>query len=181
MDQEIDSVYTQIKESPDYFQKAKLILYLKRDKGLRVSEIGKKIGLKPSYISHILRLNHLPELVKDGYYSKLISLSHLFIISRLKTDKQIIEVYEKILSDSLSTQQTESMIREILYQLKDQGTYLSQEERLEFAKNYNGTDYIRTQIIQSRLKGKLIIEIKGNLEKTSEELRKIMELLRKRS
>lgn len=181
MDQEIDSVFTQIKDSQDYFQKAKLILFLKRDRGLRVNEIGKKIGLKPSYISHILRLNHLPELVKDGYYSKLISVSHLFIISRLKTDKQMIDVYEKILGDNLSTQQTESMIREILYQLKDRGEYLSQEERSEFSKNYNGNDAIRTQIIQSRLKGKLIIEIKGNLEKTSEELRKIMNLLRKRS
>lgn len=181
MDQEIDSVSTQIKDSQDYFQKAKLLLFLKRDKGVRVSEIGKKIGLKPSYISHILRLNHLPELVKDGYYSKLISVSHLFIISRLKTHKQIIEVYEKILSDDLTTQKTESMVREILYQLKDRGEYLGKEERDEFSKNYNGTDTIHTQIIQSRLKGKLIIEIKGNLEKTSEELRKIMNLLLKRS
>lgn len=181
MDQEIDSVFTQINDSQDYFQKAKLILFLKRDKGVRVNEISKKIRLKPSYISHILRLNHLPELVKDGYYSKFISISHLFIVSRLKTDKQMIEVYEKILSENLSTQQTESMVREILYQLKDRGEYLSHEERSEFSKNYNGTDAIRTQIIQSRLRGKLIIEIKGNLEKTSEELRKIMDLLRKRS
>ncbi len=181
MDQEIDSIFAQIKASQDYFQKAKLILFLKRDKELRVGEIGKKIGLKPSYVSHILRLNHLPELIKDGYYSKLVSISHLFIISRLKTDKEIIEVYERILGDNLTTQQTESLVREILYQLKDRGEYLNQKERDEFSENYGGTDPIRTQIIQSRLKGKLIIEIKGNLEKTSQELRKIMNLLRKHS
>lgn len=181
MTQEIDSVLTQIKTSQDYFKKAKLLLFLKKDKQLPVNEMARHLELKPSYVSHILRLNRLPELVKDGYYSKLISLSHLFIISRLKSSKQMIDVYEKILADTLTTQQTETTVREMLYQIKDQGEYITKGEVEEFSKTYNGSDDTQTKIIQSRLRGKLIVEIKGNLEKTSQELRKIMNLLRKSS
>lgn len=181
MPQDINSILTQIKDSQDYFQKAKLILYLKKEEGLRASHIARQLGLKPAYISHILRLNHLPELVKDGYYSKLISITHLFIISRLKTTKQTIEIYEKILADNLTTQQTEALVREALYQIRDRGEYLTQEEREEFSKNINGTNGITAKIVQSRLKGKLTIEVKGNLEKTSEELRKMISFIRKGS
>jgi transcriptional regulator with XRE-family HTH domain len=177
MDQEIVKIFTQIKEATDYFQKAQLILFLKRDKGLRLIEISAQTGLKPAYISHLLRLNRLPELVKDGYYSQLVSVSHLFIISRLKNQAEIISAYEKILAENLTTQQTESLVRETLYQLKDHGQYLTKKEREEFNKNFNGASGMKTKIIQSRLKGKLIIEIKGNLEKTTQELRRIMKLL----
>ncbi len=178
MDQGITTILAQIKSSQDYFQKAKLILFLKREKGLKVSDIARQLDLKPSYTSHLLRLNRLPDLIKDGYYSHLVSISHLFIISRLKSDKQISEAYEKVLADDLNTQQTESMVREILYQLKDRGEYLTNQEREELAKNFNGASGIKTKIIQSRLKAKLTIEIKGNLEKTTAELKRIMKLLR---
>lgn len=179
MNQNIDSVLTQIKNSQDYFEKARLILLLKREKGIRIIEISKKLAIKPAYISHIIRLNRLPDFVKDGYYSKLISISHLFIISRLKTDKQIMEVYEKVLADNFTTQQTEELIREMLYQIKDRGEYLSSTEKENFTKSYEKKDNIKVRIVQSRLKGKIIIEVKGNLEKTSGELKKIIGLLQK--
>lgn len=179
MDQDIDSVLTQIKSSHDYFEQARLILLLKRDKGIRIIDISKKLAIKPAYISHILRLNRLPEFVKDGYYSELISISHLFIISRLKTTEQIMEIYEKILADSLTTQQTEELVREMLYQIKDRGEYLSSAEKEKFLKSYEKKDNIKAKIVQSKLRGKIIIEVKGNLEKTSAELKKIIGLLQK--
>jgi transcriptional regulator with XRE-family HTH domain len=179
MDQEITRIITQIKETSDYFQKARLLLFLRREKNLKGSEIAEQIGLKPSYLSHLLRLNRLPELVKDGYYSKLVSISHLFIISRLKDEQKILAAYEKILAENLTTQQTETLIREMLYQLKNHGQYLTKEEREEFNKTLLAANMIKTKIIQSRLKAKLIIEIKGNLERTTRELRKIMSLLNK--
>lgn len=179
MDQEIDSILTKIKFSQDFFEKATLLLLLKREKGMRVIEISRKLALKPAYISHLLRLNRLPDFTKDGYYSKLISISHLFIISRLKTAKQIMEVYEKVLADNLTTQQTEELVREILYQIKDRGEYLLSSEKENFTKSYEKKDNVKARIIQSRLRGKIIIEIKGNLEKTSAELKKIIGLLQK--
>lgn len=179
MDQEIDSVLTKIKNSQDFFEKATLLSLLKREKGMRVIEISKKLSIKPAYISHLLRLNRLSDFVKDGYYSKLISISHLFIISRLKTDEQIMEVYEKVLGEDLTTQQTEELVREILYKIKDRGDYLSSAEKENFREYYEKKENIKARIIQSRLRGKIIIETKGNLEKTSAELKKIIGLLQK--
>ncbi len=177
MNQEIAKIFAQIKDTQDYFRKAQLLRILKHDKGLKLIEISQQLGLKPAYASHLLRLNRLPELVRDGYYSQLVSISHLFIISRLKNEIEIINAYEKILAEDLTTQQTEALVRENLYQLKDQGQYLTKEERADFAKNFKGAGGMKTKIIQSRLKGKIVIEIKGNLEKTTQELRKIISLL----
>jgi len=173
MDQETEKVLEKIRASEDYFEKAKFLLYLKREKQVPLVEISKYLGLKSSYLSHILRLNKIPELIKDGYYSKLISISHLFILSRLSNHKQMITLYEQILAQDLTTQQTDSVVRELLYEIKDSGRYLSPEERENFTKKFSRSD-IEIKLIQSRLRGKLIVTIKGNLERTSEQLRKIM-------
>lgn len=178
MNEEVETVISQILRETDIFKKSKLILFLKKEKQVPVTEIGKRINLKPSYISHVLRLQRLPELIVDGYYSNLITLSHLFIISRLKDSGVMIDIYEKILAGSLTTFDTEQLIREQLYKIKNEGEYLNSEEILEFLDFMDKERQIRTKIIQSRIKGKLILEIQGNLSRTTTSLRDLIQTLK---
>lgn len=178
MIQDITPLLKQIKDDKDIFQKSRLLEYLIKEKNLRVIDLAEKTGYKSSYICHLLRLKKIPEVVVDGYYSKSISSSHIFILSRLNDKKQMIGLYEKILGENYTVKQTESEVRNYLYQVKSIGKYISKEEFEKF-KNKIKEKYpdIDIEIIQTRIKGRIILEIKGDLETTSKEIKKILSKL----
>jgi hypothetical protein len=108
----------------------------------------------------------------------MISKSHLFVLSRLPSEKEMIKVYELILEKNLDVAKTEDLVREIVYQIKNEGDYLSLEEKEDLIKKIESLEEnIDVKVIQTRVKAKLIIEIKGSLKKTSKILRKIKRLI----
>lgn len=175
MIQDITPLLKQIKENKDIFQKSRLLEYLIREKNLRVIDLANKIGYKSSYICHLLRLKKIPEVVIDGYYSKSISSSHIFILSRLNDKKQMIKLYEKILGENFTVKQTENEVRNYLYQVKSIGKYIKKEDVEKLTKKikekYPDLDI---KIIQTRIKGKIIFEIKGDLEKSSKMIKELV-------
>ena len=175
MIQDITPLLKQIKEDKDIFQKSRLLEYLIREKNLRVIDLSNKIGYKPSYICHLLRLKKIPEVVVDGYYSKSISSSHVFILSRLNDKKQMIELYEKILGEDFTVKQTENEVRNYLYQVKSVGKYIKKEDVEKLTKKIKEKyPEINVEIIQTRIRGKIIFEVKGDLEKSSKSIKLVM-------
>lgn len=167
----------QVKNEKDFFKKAKILLKLKKEKQVPVFKISQELNLKPSYVSHILRLNKLPELIMDGYYTEAISISHLFIISRLTKEEDMVGIYEQALANNLTALQTEELVRQKLYNIKGDGEHLTDSEQEEFIKQMNNQG-VDAKIIQSRIKGKMILEIKGNLAKTTTKIKELMSLLK---
>ncbi len=168
-----------IKNDDDWFNKARMLRHLIDEEGMRIIDLAKALGVKESYICHILRLNRLPEIIVDGYYSKLVSLSHLFIVSRIKNESKMIEVYEKILSGNLTVIQTQDLVREVLYSVKPGGERITEEEKENFIKKMmEKNKNLKIQMIQTRIKGRLELEYKGNLKTTSSALREVMDRLR---
>jgi len=163
-------------DETDIFNKAKIFKQLIEEKGMRVSELAKKFSIKPSYVCHILRLNRIPDMIIDGYYSKQIFLSHLFIISRIKNKEKLINAYEKILEKNLTISQTEELVREILYDIKTEGEKLNKEVAIQFINELKSHG-IETKVIQTRIKSKLVLEIKGSLKRTTHILKKIILLI----
>ncbi len=178
MADEFTTTIEQITSDDDFFHKARLLEHLVHKKDIPLKTVSERVGMKPSYICHIMRLNRLPEITIDGYYSKLVSISHLFIIARLKTQEQMLQVYETVLSESLTAMQTEEKVREILFDIKASGTHISKDDlqmlSLDAMKKYPRTSI---KIIQSRVKSSILIEMKGNLETTSATIKKIMKQL----
>ncbi len=175
MIQDIAPLLKKIKEDKDIFQKSRLLEYLVREKNFRIIDLARKIGYKSSYICHLLRLKKIPEVLVDGYYSKSISSSHVFILSRLNDKKQMIELYEKILGENFTVNQTENEVRNYLYQVKSIGKYIKREEVEALTKKikqkYPGFDI---KIMQSKIKGKIIFELKGNLETSSKNIKMLI-------
>lgn len=175
MDGEAQTIVNQIKEHSDYFQKAKLIQYLNTQKQVSIKNISQALALKPSYVCHILRLNKVADIIIDGYYANLVSLSHLFVLSRLKTQEEMLEVYERILSDNLTVLQTEYVVRERLHHVDSKGTRLAKEDLEAFAaKIAAGYENVSVKMLQTRIRGKLVIEVKGNVSKTTEFLQSLL-------
>lgn len=170
-----DELITQFTKETDVFNKAKILSRLKSD-GVRTKDISKLTGLHASYICHLLRLNRLPEIVKDGYYSELISLGHLFELSRVKDRKSVLALYERILGYNLSVRKTDEAVREILYSIKTEGEYLSTSDKdilVSYLKLIDPDSLVN--IYQSRIKTKITIEFSGSLKRTSELFAKLLE------
>jgi len=178
MIQDLSSLINQIKAEKDIFQKYRLIEYLMKEKKLRITDLSNKIGYKPSYICHLMRLKKIPDVVVDGYYSKSISSSHIYVLSRLNDVKQMVDLYEKILSENFTVRQTESAVREYLYKVKSIGKYINKESVMKLTKKviekYPETN---VQVVQTRIKGKILIEVKGNLEVSSKTIKHLLEKL----
>lgn len=178
MNNEIEQLILQIKQETDIFAKAKLLKFLVHEKNIRIVDLAKSLGKTSSYICHLIRLASLPDIIIDGYYSELISISHLFIISRIKDQKKLLEIYEQLLKGNFTVQKTEEMVREALYEIKNKGQHLQKEEikkAIEAIKEKNKDMSIK--IIQTRIKGKIILEIKGSLENTSHALKDVLNKL----
>ncbi len=172
---DVEVVIETIKTETDIMQKVRSLTQLIKVNDLKVKDVAQKLGVKSSYICHLLRLNRLPEAIIDGYYSNNISLSHLFIISRVKETAKMLEVYEKVLANSLTVKKTEELIRDILYSVKTQGEYISPEEKENIIQKVTSQKKnLSLRIIQTRTKSKIILEIKGDLEYTSKEVRDLI-------
>jgi len=172
---EVEKTVNMIKKEEDVFAKARLIRYLLRDKGMKVMDLAKKLRLTSSYVCHFNRLNNLPEIVVDGYYSKLISIGHLFLISRLKKKEDCIRIYEAILKDNFTINQTEEMVRDLIWGVKTKGEYLTMEKKENYEKqiSHKYSD-ITLKIRQTKIRGRLVFEILGDLEKSSKIIKEIL-------
>lgn len=162
MEQDILDYIEQIKKETDYFGKSKLVNFLIRQKNIRVKDLAEALGLKPSYLCHIMRLHKLSEIVMDGYYSKLISMSHLFVLSLLQSQTDIMDIYEIVLHDNLTVLQTEELVRAKLHGVSSKGEYVEkikiEKLKIKLKESFDAD----TKVIQTRLKTKLLIEWKGS-------------------
>lgn len=177
MEQDILDYIEQIKREQDYFGKTKLINFLVHQKHIKVKDLAASLGLKPSYLCHVMRLNKLSEIIMDGYYSKLISMSHLFVISLLHSQTDIMDIYEIVLRDNLTVLQTEELVREKLHGVSSEGEYI-QEIKIQNVKSRLKERYnADVKITQTRMKTKLLIEWKGSRGSRKLDVERLFRLL----
>ena len=178
MQEDISPIIEQVKIEADFFKKADLLNFLKTQKKVRIKDLSKLLDIKPSYLCHILRLNKLPDIIRDGHYSKMVSISHLFIIARLSNQTDMLTVYEKVLGENLTALQTDELVRQFLYSVSSDGEYISAQEIEQYIgrikKSHND---LHIKVTQTRVKGKILIEVKGGLERSTETIRKIIKKL----
>lgn len=180
MNPEVHKIIDQIKNESNFFTKAHLLEFLRKQYEVPVKDLAQALSLQSSSISHILRLNKLPDIMIDGYSSQMVSISHLFIIARLSTHEQMMQAYEKVLADSLNTAQTEVLVRDLLYHVSSKGTKIEKSKIDEVRESIGkGKKDVQVKVVQTRIKGTLSIEVKGNLAETTQELEKFLTKLNK--
>lgn len=179
MGEDVPSIIERIKQSDDIFEKAKMMQYLRDEELVRPVEIAQMLQIQPSYISHYLRLLKLPEIIVDGYYSRLVSSSHLYIIARLHSYDAMLDVYERVLAENMTSAQTEEVVRETLYDTKTTGERFSETEIEELKEDLQKLlGSIVVKVVQTRVKSKVVIEAKGSLDKTTKKLRRLLKKIR---
>ena len=145
----------------DFFKLASVIKVLRDDWEYPLSKISKIINKHPSYVSSLIRVNNLPEIVKDSFYSKQITESHLLVLSRLNDRDDISEAFKEILKNSLSLSQTQVLIRKYLYSVDEDGEPPDVDSLYKMEKMLQDKLSAKVKINQSRVTGKITIERKG--------------------
>lgn len=149
--------------------------------GLPVSEIAKRIGKSDSYVSNTLRLLALPDAIKDGLMSGAITEGHARAIAGLGDVKLMVEAYKKILADSISVRGAEDLARrvksEIQKKVHSRVQRIHNEELDKIASDLAQAVDGLVKITQSKVEARLVLVIRGNLEKTSQMIKAIHQKL----
>lgn len=172
------------REDLNPIERAKAFERLKDEFGLKTNEIAKRVGKSPSYISNSVRLLALPDAIKDGLLSNLITEGHARAIQSIDDKRLMIEAYKTVLKESASVRRAEDIARKIRVESGEKikvGTKRGQtkiihsdkaEKMQEEIKQSLG-DNSKVKIIRTLLQTRINIVLPGNMDKTEEALEKI--------
>ena len=148
---------------------------------LGVTEISKRIGKSPAYVSNTLRLLALPDAIKDGLISQDITEGHARAIAGLTDANIMIDVYKTILAEGASVRRAEDLVRKIKEKEEIIPRTATQKilstELDNYSKILSDKMNARITISQSTISAKIQILFKGSPENTTSELKKIYEKL----
>ncbi|OGD54089.1 hypothetical protein A3J78_01990 [Candidatus Beckwithbacteria bacterium RBG_13_35_6] len=176
------------REDLNPLEKAKAFQRLREEFNLGTGEIAKRIGKSSSYISNTLRLLELPDAIKDGLLSSLITEGHARALQTIDDVKQMIEAYKMILRESASVRRAEDIARKIKVQIGQPMTYgtkrgqtkiIASEETDQIQNNIrealgNGA---KVKIVRTIIQTRINIILTGNPEKTEEKLQEFYKKL----
>ena len=157
--------------------------------GLTTSEIAVRIGKSVAYVSNSLRLLSLPDALKDGLLSGLISEGHARALAAIDDSNLMIEAYKIILRESGSVRRAEELARRMKVKSSQEVERPSghvriiseeidkmqadMESALKKSEEGDGVRNNSVKLIRSRRETRVIFVLKGSLEETEQSLQKI--------
>ncbi len=156
--------------------------------GLTTSEIAVRIGKSVAYVSNSLRLLSLPDALKDGLLSGLISEGHARALAAIDDSGLMIEAYKIILRESGSVRRAEELARRMKAQSqqetkkKDAHVRIVSEDidkmqaDMESSLISDGEEVGNkgsVKLIRSRRETRIVFILKGGLEETEPTLQRL--------
>lgn len=164
---------------------------LQSEFSLSTSEIAVRIGKSVAYVSNSLRLLTLPDALKDGLLSGLISEGHARALAAIDDFSLMVEAYKIILRESGSVRRAEELARRMKAQSKqstvrrgvrqDRLRIVSeeidkmQEDMQNFLKPEVDDETKKTivKLVRSRRETRIMMIFKGGIEQTEKRLQKV--------
>lgn len=158
--------------------------------GLTTSEIAVRIGKSVAYVSNSIRLLSLPDAIKDGVLSGLISEGHARALAAIDDQTLMIEAYKIILRESGSVRRAEELARRMkdksqqapkpkasLSQLRIVSEELDKMQD-DMTNNLNNgitddTKKSQVKLSRTRRETRITMIFKGGLDETEERLQKV--------
>ena len=148
------------------------------------SEISQRIGKSPAYVSNSLRLLTLPDALKDGLLSGLITEGHARALAAIDDTRLIVEAYKIILKESGSVRRAEELSRKMRAQSGNKPKTIGFRPAHELSEEIDtirkgledslgGKPGSSVKLSRSRAETRIVIVLKGNQEETEERLQKI--------
>ncbi len=159
--------------------------------GLTTSEIAVRIGKSVAYVSNSIRLLSLPDALKDGLLSGLVSEGHARALAAIDDHNLMVEAYKIILRESGSVRRAEELARRMKAQSKqptrkvgvrqDQLRIVSEEidkmqDDMQKVLASDGEDELKktvVKLVRSRRETRVNFTFKGSPEDTENRLQKV--------
>ncbi len=151
--------------------------------GLGTNEVAKKVGKSAPAVSNTIRLLSLPDAIKDALVARVITEGHVRPLITLGDSGLMIDLFRRILRENSTVRQTEEEARKLKgeIQKKEPRTIVDRlwiPEMDELAKKIqNFFGLTKASIFQSSKKGRVVIEINGDVEVTGPMIKKVCEKL----
>src|SRR3990167_797572 len=166
-------------------ERAKAFQRLMEEFGLATSEVAGRIGKSSAYVSNTMRLLTLPDAIKDGMISGLISEGHARALAGIPDVKTMIEAYKILLKEEGTVRRAEDLARRFREKMGDRRAgrpdqqYIVSDQidkiQLRLQKILAVVNQrSKVKLTRSRAETKLVIVLKGSPEETEETLQKIV-------
>lgn len=156
---------------------------------LTTSEIAARIGKSVSYVSNSIRLLTLPDALKDGLLSGLISEGHARALAAIDDQDLMVEAYKVILRESGSVRRAEEIARRMKAKSKQprkpseriESTRIVSEEidkiqeemQKILEKETKNDKKTGVKVVRSQRETRVSFIFKGGLEDTEDRLQKV--------
>lgn len=164
-------------------ERAKAFERLLREFGLTTSGVSERVGKSASYVSNSLRLLTLPDALKDGLLSGVITEGHARALAAIDDTRAMIEAYKIVLRESASVRRAEELARRFKKQAG-----VSHKKKTDVNKTLILSDVIDVMqkemeqslgkrsvvsLKQSRRQTKLLITLKCGPDEATEKIERI--------
>ncbi len=166
-------------------ERARALQRLVDEFNLLSSEIAKRIGKSQSYVCNSLRLLMLPDAIKDGILSGLITEGHARALAAIGDNRLMIEAYKIVLRETASVRRAEDLARRMRVQegsnpkakvsriVDESIDRLRDEMEQALSAMDNNAKKSRVKLSRSRVETRVTISLFGSLEETEPRLQKI--------
>lgn len=162
-------------------ERAKAFLRLKEEFNFDNHQIAKKVSKSVPYVINCLKLLNLPDAIKDGLLSNLITEGHARALSSISDTRLMIEAYKMVLKEKASVRRAEDIARRMKKKIEEGDVPITKETIPLFLKSkidnisqdLQSIFNLKTtsvKIIQTNVLTKVTFQFKGPADKRFDEL-----------
>ncbi|HOZ80606.1 MAG TPA: ParB/RepB/Spo0J family partition protein [Candidatus Woesebacteria bacterium] len=172
-------------------ERAKAFLRLKEEFGFDHPQVAKRVGKSIPYVINCLKLLTLPDALKDGLLSGLITEGHARALSSITDTRLIIEAYKIVLKEKASVRRAEEIARRMRKKIEEGVVPITKENINLFLKSKLDTiseDLVSVfdqktttvKVSQTNVITKVTFQFRGPLDKRFEELKSLYQTVCKK-
>lgn len=165
-------------------ERAKAFLRLKDEFSFDNNQIAKKVSKSVPYVINCLKLLTLPDALKDGLLSGLITEGHARALSSIGDTRLTIEAYKIVLKEKASVRRAEDIARRMRKQIEEGTVPITKENLPQFLKSRldNISTDLKTffkdnttnvKITQTNVVTQVTFQFKGPVDKRFENLKEL--------
>ena len=165
-------------------ERAKAFLRLKEEFNFDNPQIAKKVSKSVPYVINCLKLLTLPDALKDGLLSGLITEGHARALSSIGDTRLTIEAYKIVLKEKASVRRAEDIARRMKKKIEEGSVPITKENIPQFLKSKLdniGTDFkdffddktTNVKIVQTNVLTQVTFQFKGDVDQRFENLKSL--------
>ena len=165
-------------------ERAKAFLRLREEFNFDNNKIAKRMGKSVPYVINVLKLLTLPDALKDGLLSGLITEGHARALSGIGDTRLMIEAYKIVLREKASVRRAEDIARRMRKKIDEGIVPITKENLPLFLKSRLDTisndvesffddKTTKVKVIQTNVITRVTFQFRGPIDHRFEELKQL--------